>query len=156
MPYRILILESVRDETSARREIHIQNSPLLRDHSFEYAYALDLAPLAETLPMPARALKSLQSSLDDKELLTRLNERIEAFQPDILLVRSGAVFHSFPDQLMSVLQALKEAHPALRIGFQPRAFEQYAPRPYLEYTAEMHELMKKIFPAPRQESDPRS
>ncbi len=153
MPYRILILESVRDETTARREIHIQNSPLLRDHSFEHVYALELMPLAETQPMPARALKSQQGWLNEKELLSRLDERIAAFQPDILLVHSGAVFHSFPNQLMSVLQGLKDAHPALRIGFQPRPFEQYAPRPYLEYTAEMHELMKKVFATPRQENE---
>lgn len=152
MPYRILILEPVRDEATARREIHIQNSPLLREHSFEHLYALDLLPLAQTQPMPARALKSQQGSLDEKELLSRLKERIEAFKPDILLVHSGALFHSYPDQLVSVLQALKDDQPGLRIGFQPSPFEQHAPKPYLDYTPEMHELMKKVFPAPRQES----
>jgi hypothetical protein len=153
MPYRILILESVRDETTVRREIHIRNSPLLREHSFEHMYALELAPLAETRPMPTRALKSQQSSLDEKELLRRLMGRVEAFKPDILLVHSGAVFQSFPDQLMSVLQVLKDAHPEVRIGLQPRPFEQYAPRSYLEYTVEMHELMKKAFLAQGQESN---
>ncbi len=36
MPYRILALQSARNDTARRREIHTANSPLLREHAFEH------------------------------------------------------------------------------------------------------------------------
>ena len=145
MPYRILILQSVRDEITSRREVQIQHSPLLREHTFDYLYAMEFAPLGETKPLPARVVKSQQSSLDEKELLSRLAERVNRFKPDILVVHSGSAFQSFPEQLWFVMTALKSSHPQLRIGFRPRSFERHSPKPFFEYTAEMHDLMTKIF-----------
>ncbi len=145
MPYRILILQSARDDTTRRREIHIANSPLLREHTFEHVYALEAVPLDETAPLPARVMQLQKSGLDEKALLTHLNERIEAFQPDILLVNSGVAFHNYRDQMLFVLQTLKAAHPRLRIGFQPRPFESDAPRLFFEYSEEMRELLEKVF-----------
>jgi hypothetical protein len=145
MPYKILILQSVRDEITARREIYIQHSPLLREHTFDYLYAMEFAALGETKPLPARVLKSQQSSLDEKELLARLTDRVNWFKPDILVVHSGSAFQSFPEQLWFVMTALKGSHPHLRIGFLPRPFERDTPKPFFEYTAEMHDLMTQIF-----------
>ncbi len=145
MAYRILTLQSARDDTSRRREIHLANSPLLHEHTFGHMYVREPAALDETMPLPARALRVQQNSLDEKALLNRLTACVEAFKPDILLVSSGSAFDGFPDQMFFVLQTLKAAHPELRIGFQPRPFEQLAPKPFFEYTTEMAELLKKVF-----------
>lgn len=145
MSYRILILQSARDETVRRREIHLANSPLLREHTFDHIYALEPLPLDETSPLSARVIQVQHSALDEQALLSRLTEQVEAFEPDILLVNSGVVFHNFSDQMMFVLQTLKASHPHLRIGFQPRPFEQTTPKPFFEYSTEMHELLEKVF-----------
>ena len=153
MPYRILILQSVRDEITSRREIHIQHSPLLREHTFDYLYAMEFASLGETQPLNARVLKSQQNSLDERELLSRLTERVNWFKPDILVVHSGSVSQSFPEQLWFVMTALKGSHPQLRIGFQPRSFEREGPKPFFEYSTEMHDLMTKMFQEPDRQID---
>ena len=145
MPYRILILESARDDTARRREIHIAYSPLLHGHTFEHVYALEPVPLDDTSPFPARLVQVQQESLDEKALLERLTERVDAFQPDILLVNSGVAFHNFQEQMLFVLQTLKAAHPRLRIGFRPRSFEHDMPKPFFEYSEEMRELLEMVF-----------
>jgi hypothetical protein len=78
-------------------------------------------------------------------LLHRLNERIAAFRPEILLVHSGALFQQYPDEMLSMLQRVKFRHPRLRIGFRPRLFEKHGPKPFFEYTNEMSELMADVF-----------
>ncbi len=145
MPYRILVLQSARDDTTRRREIHVANSPLLREHTFEHVYAMEGVPLDDTLPFPARLRQVQQKALDENALLARLNACIENFQPDILLENSGVAFHNFHDQMLFVLQTLKAGHPHLRIGFQPRPFERDNPRPFFEYSQEMRELLEKVF-----------
>src|SRR5512146_2227971 len=107
MPYRILILQSARDDTTRRREIHIANSPLLHEHMFDHIYALEPVPLDETHPLPARVMQLQETSLDEKTFLARLMERVEEFQPDILLVNSGVAFHHVQDQMLCVLKTLK-------------------------------------------------
>lgn len=145
MPYRILILESARDEPTRRREIHIANSPLLHEHTFDHIYAIEAVPLDETHPLPARVMQLQQDALDEKALLARLMERVDAFQPDILLVNSGVAFHNFQDQMLFVLQTLKASHPRLRIGFRPRSFERDTPKPFFEYSEEIRQLLEKVF-----------
>ncbi len=145
MPYRILILEGVRDEAAARRELHVQQAPSLAQHQFDHLYATEHAALDETMPMRTRLARSQAKPLDEKELLTRLNLRVTAFQPNILLVYSGALFQSCLDEMLHVMQTIKALHPDLRIGFRPRPFEQHGPKPFFEYTAEMSSLMADIF-----------
>ncbi len=145
MGYRVLILQSARGDTSRRREIHLANSPLLREHIFDHLYVMDTMPLDETLPIPARAMQVQDSLLDEQALLARLAERVQSFRPDILLVNSGSAFLTFPEQMFFVLQTLKATYPELRIGFQPKPFERMAPQPFFEYTPEMDELLKKVF-----------
>jgi hypothetical protein len=145
MSHRILIFESTRDENTARREVQVKDNSLLRAYEFDHFYATEPAPLDQTRPMPARLMQSQEPWLDEKELLRRLTERVDVYKPDILVVHSGSMFHSFPDQMLFVLRSLKASHPDLRIGFQPRSFEKYGPKPYFEYTTEMGSLMAEIF-----------
>ncbi len=145
MPYRILILEGVRDEAAARRELHVQRAPSLAQHQFDHLYATEHAALDETMPMRVRMARSQEKALDEKELLTRLNQRVTAFQPDVLLVYSGPLFQGCLDEMLHVMQTLKALHPDLRIGFRPRPFEQHGPKSFFEYTAEMRDLMADIF-----------
>lgn len=145
MPYKIMILESVRDEAAVRRESLVTQHPSLQEHKFEHVYVSERPPVDQTQPMPARLLQSQQKSLDEQALLSRLKERIENSAPDIMLVHSGALFHSYPEQMLFVLQQLKVSHPELRIGFQPRSFEKYATRPFFEYSPEIRDLMRKVF-----------
>lgn len=145
MPYKILILESVRDEAAVRRESRVRQIAALQEHTFEHAYISERPPVDQTQPMPARILQSQQKSLDEQALLSRLKERIGTSAPHILLVHSGALFHSYPEQVLFVLQTLKGAFPSLRIGFQPRSFEKYATLPFFEYSTEIRDLMRKVF-----------
>ena len=145
MPYRILVLEPVRDEAASRRETHVPSTPSLQQHDFEYLYATEPIALDETQPMQRRLVQSQQKALDEDALLHRLNERIAAFRPEILLVHSGALFQQYPDEMLSMLQRVKFRHPRLRIGFRPRLFEKHGPKPFFEYTNEMSELMADVF-----------
>ncbi len=145
MSYRILILQGVRDDSTVRREIHVRKVPALREHTFEYVYAAEPPDLDETQPLPARVLQNQQSTLDERRLLACLNETVERFQPDLLLVHSGPVFQSSLDQLWFVLTAVKAGHPRMRIGFQPRPFEQYGPKPFFEYSTELRDIMRAVF-----------
>jgi hypothetical protein len=149
MSYTILILESVRNEAAARRELLLKDAAQFQGNRFDHVYAAEWAPLDQTQPIHMR---SLQKGLDEHDLLRRINESIERCAPDILLVQSGATFHNYPEQMWFVLQALKAAHPQLRIGFHPRPFEQHRPKPFIEYTSEMGELMAQVFAESHQES----
>jgi hypothetical protein len=144
MAYRILLLESVRDDGAARRQLLLSKTPSLREHQFDIMYATEGQALDDTMPLPRRVVKS-QESLDERDLLHRITERVEDCQPDILIVHSGALFQSYPDQMMLVLRALKAGHPELRIGFRPRPFEHYGPQSFFEYTLEMQRLMEQMF-----------
>lgn len=144
MSYKILLLESVRDDAAVRRQLRFSKMPSLCEHRFELLYAVEGEALDDTMPLPKRVVKS-QASLDERDLLHRLTEHVEAFQPDILIVHSGALFQSYPDQMMLVLRALKAGHPELRIGFRPRPFEHYGPQSFFEYTVEMQRLMEDMF-----------
>ena len=143
MPYRILILEGVRDEAAARRETHVQCDSSLQQHHFEHLYAGEYVALDETQPL--RLVRLQQKALDENDLLQRVDQRLAALQADILLVHSCALFQSHLDELFFVAQTLKTSHPALRIGFRTRPFEQYGPRSFFEYTAEMRDLMSIVF-----------
>ncbi len=145
MPYRILILEGVRDEAAARRETHVQSASSLAQHRFEHIYAAEHVALDETQPIRVRLMQSQKKALDENDVLTRLNQHVTAFQPDILLVHSGTLFQSCPNELMHVLQTLKALHPEVRIGFKPRSFERYGPKAFFEYTMEMRDLMADVF-----------
>ncbi len=145
MPYRILILEGVRDEAAARREAHVQAAAALEQHQFEHIYATEHVALDETQPMRTRLVQSQKKALDENELLTRLNQRVTAFGADILLVHSGTLFQTCLEEMLFAMQTLKTLHPDLRIGFQPRAFERYGPKAFFEYTREMHDLMAAVF-----------
>ncbi len=145
MPYKILVLECVRDEAACRHEMHVQSEPSLQEHRFEHMYAAEHVALDETLPMRTRLVRSQQKALDENDLLARVNQRVTAFGADVLLVQSGTLFQSYPDEMLFVLGTLKTLHPDLRIGFQARPFERHAPRSFLEYTAEMRDLMRAVF-----------
>ena len=145
MPYRILVLGPVRDEAAARCEAQARQSPALQGCEFEHIYAAEHVGLDDTVPMERRILHSQQKALDEDALLQRLNERVTAFQADILLVNSGALFQHYPDETMEVLRTVKTLHPTLRIGFHPRAFERQGPRPFFEYTREIGDLMAAVF-----------
>lgn len=145
MPYRILILESMRDEAAAQRELYARERPLLQQHQLDYLYAAEYVALDETQPMQRRVMHSQEKSLDEEALLHRLNQRIASFSADILLVNSGALFRRYPDELLFVVQMLKRLHPGVRIGFHPRSFEKQPPKPFFEYTTEIGNLMTEAF-----------
>ncbi len=145
MPYRILVLEGVRDEAAARRETHVHAAAALQPHQFEHIYAAEHVALDETMPMRTRLVQSQKKALDENDLLERLNQRVTAFEADLLLVYSGTLFQSCPNEMLYVMQTLKTLHPNLRIGFQPRPFERYGPKSFFEYTREIHELMTEVF-----------
>ena len=145
MPYRILILEAMRDEAAARRELHARAGPLLQQHQLEYLYAAEYVALDETQPMQRRLMHSQEKALDEEALLHRLNERVASFEADLLLVNSGALFRRYPDELLLAMQRLKTLHPELRIGFHPRAFEKQPPKSFFEYTTEIGNLMTEAF-----------
>jgi hypothetical protein len=145
MPYRILILEPVRDEAACQRETYVRGAPSLQPHEFEHIYAAEYVALDETQPIQTRLVRSQEKSLDENMLLHRLNERVAEFRADILLVNSGALFGRYPEEVLYVLRMIKALHPRLRIGFHPRAFERSRPKAYFEYTNEMGRLMADVF-----------
>lgn len=145
MPYRILILEPVRDEAASRRETQVPCTPSMQEHELEYIYATERVGLDETQPIQRRLVQSQEKALDEDALLHRLNERVMAFRADLLLVHSGALFQQYPDEMLSLLQRLKGLHPRLRIGFRPRAFEKHGLKPFFEYTNEISDLMAAVF-----------
>lgn len=145
MAYKILILGWLADEPAARRELQVRNHPALREHQFDFAYVREGTPWDRTLPMPARLVRSTKRSLDENDLLQRLLMRIDAMPADLLLVQSGPLFHSYPEQALFVMQSVKAARPRVRIGLHTRPFEQMTPKPFFEYSAELGELMAHIF-----------
>lgn len=145
MPYKILVLEPVRDEAASQREQEARQAPALRQHELEYVYASEGVPLDQTVPMQARLVRSQQKALDEDALLHRLNERVTEFHADLLLVNSGPLFRRYPDELLFMMRALKARHPALRIGFHPRTHDRRGPQQCFEYTNEMGGLLAAVF-----------
>jgi len=148
MSQRILVLQSVEDEITYRREMRIKRSPLLRDYNFKHIYAIELKDEQQELPTPLMMEQVVQGSLDGEELLDRLVRKVIAFDPNILIVHAGFVFHRFPHEMISALKSLKDKFPNLRIGIQSRIrFGRDRPelQTLFEDSEEIRGLIERIF-----------
>ena len=145
MSQKIIILQSVQDSITFRREMRIQNSPFLQEYEFEHIYAIVLSPEQQRLPTELMMMQVDQNKLDGEDLLKRITAKLESFKPDILIIHSGFVFHRFPEEMLSVLKSLKTSYPTLRMGIQSHFYKDNEQLGIFEYSSEIDDLISKIF-----------
>lgn len=118
MKRKILILQSVQDQITDRRELRMKESPSLQDFEIEHIYAIELTHEQRKLSTPAMMSDVCSRAPDEKKLFDRLAKQVATFKPEFLIVHAGFVFYEFPQQVLSSLKALKERFPELRIGIE--------------------------------------
>ena len=114
--HRILVLQSVEDEITAKRKQKIESNPELQEYEFAFCYAVELT--AEQKAMSAEEIVHAVSGqpLDADKLAERLARAISAFKPDLLIVHPGFVFRTFQQSFLAALKTIRAQFPELKLG----------------------------------------
>ena len=99
-----------------RRIVRHRASPSLKHLVIDYCYAVDSTPEEQEMDVLQMMNRVTNGSLDEVELLRRIDKKVASFRPDILIVHAGFVFSTFPRVVLSALSSLKSKYPELRIG----------------------------------------
>jgi hypothetical protein len=148
---RIMVVQSVNDDITFRREARIQYSPILQDYEFEHFYLIELTEEQQRIHPRLMMNEIRNAGLDKEQLLERIIQRIHAFKPDTLIIHGGFVFNSFLDDILFVLRQIKKQFPELRIGFekldQVNPESQHYPevQAVFDGSSDIKALIEKIF-----------
>jgi hypothetical protein len=148
MKERILILQSIEDQITARREMRIKSSPLLKEYEIESIYAVELTDKQRQLSPPMVMEEVMEQSLSADHLFDRLKRKVGDFKPSILLVHIGFVFHQFSDEMLFALKSLKHEFPDVRIGLESRGIpfvERSDLQSVFDTSAKTIDLIEQVF-----------
>ena len=75
-----------------------------------------------------------------------VSRAIEEYQPDVLLVHTGAAYHRDPGQYAGAITKVHEKYPSLRLGLERRfADPSFASDKMFEKSNEMTSIEEAIF-----------
>ena len=128
---KILLIESIKDETTLSRHQILKESPRSKSFNLDSFYAIED--------------ESKQNVPENLDFIKRLEEKIISFQPDYILVHTGWFFFQNPSIIYSAVRTLKATFPKIRFGFQER--KDLAVEPYVfdedEYTLSIQNIIFK-------------
>jgi hypothetical protein len=151
---RVLVIQSVEDEVAAHRVRRMTTSPLLRDFEFEQFYWIELSEKQRQrlyqspfgrVDFTFSAHELLEQSVDLDTWEPRLQDSVEAFSPQLVIVHHGFVFRRYSIAIISVLRAVKERFPYLRMGMEGRDLDIPDHVMLFEDSKEMRDLLSEIF-----------
>jgi len=128
----VLMVDSVNDDITQRRHRALSLSGQLRHIVFEYCYAADLDERQESM---LRAGMLPRVTLNEDSLCAKIEEAIQRFRPQYVLLHTGFVYRQHPDVFVRVFSRLKRTYLGVMFGVQlrpgmfadPQAFHTSAP-----------------------------
>jgi hypothetical protein len=98
---RILVLHTKQDPETEERIARISEHPLLQQYTLDHCYAFEWDEQLQRWGSTG---------------LMRLEERVQTFQPDALIVRAFGYMDGPPERYGLVLSKIKENRPTLQIA----------------------------------------
>ncbi len=121
MPFhRVLVLQSVDDEITFRRRLHIEQDPLLEPCDFQYCFAIELTERQKRIPVEDMMREIYLQPFDERGLEDRMSTLVLSFSPDLVVLYYGAILEWFSDPLMATLKRIRKRFPELHFGIHSR------------------------------------
>ncbi len=148
MPFRkILLMQSVEDAITRNRRRKFESNPAAQGCELANCYAVELTPVQKAMRMGQMMEAVTLQPFDAKDLAERLTRQIAEFQPDLVLVHPGFVFHTFTQEMIAVLKMLKSQFPNLKFGLlnseDPSAYLRAAEK-FFDHDAELDEFIAQV------------
>jgi hypothetical protein len=110
---KVLVIQSIDDETTAGVE-YFSRSPRFEKYEIEVFYAVHQDEIA----MEHKDNQTYIYAVPYEDLLRRLDERISAFEPDMLTIHIGIAFMTKPESFLQALAVIKERHPSIELRYE--------------------------------------
>lgn len=155
MEYRVMVVESIDDRLSRARAAMMARSPELQGLIIEHCFAVE--PTEEDLQEKVgfdephklaeyAAWVSRGAPLSYEDLLETMEAKVSSFQPDLIMLHTGIVFHRYPQVFLDALSAIKNKYPHIRVGFEHRSSDAYlASNPVFDHDEVTYEVAGRIF-----------
>jgi len=126
---KVLVVYSWDDDISQRRYARMKGIASRSGYDFDQCFAV---PSPRTPPTPNGVTNMISAAVDQ-------------FQPDVLLIHTGAAYHQVPDAFSEAARRIHHKYPGLRLGFEHRPHLDLGNLSVFETSEEMTRIEQTFF-----------